>query len=117
MSRRRASFDDGLGRGRQAAAEQLLDQLVKGAPAARDWTQSPDLPGRRARTIEDLIEAGGGVPGLARDAGVARRTVQSWRNQGVTPRASSREKLDRVNDRIDATERRAAAQHEFGELA
>lgn len=117
MSRRRASYDDGLGRGRQAAADQLLSQLVGSEPAARDWTQSPTLPGRRDRGIEELIEARGGVAGLARDLGVARTTVQGWRNRGVTPRGASRDKLGQLNDQLNAAERRAAAQKEFGELA
>lgn len=117
MARRRAGFDDGQGRGREAAAEQLMDKLTGGTDAARDWSQAPDLPSHRDRGIEELIGERGGVSQLARDLGVARTTVQRWHHRGSTPNAASRAKLDQVNQSITKQQRREAAQQEWGAVA
>lgn len=117
MSRRRAGFDDGQDRGRAAAADQLMDKLTGSTTAARDWSQPVDLPQHHERGIEELVQEQGGVSALARELGVARRTVQRWQNQGATPNEASRDKLNHVNQEITKRERREAAQQEWADVA
>lgn len=117
MTRRRAGFDDGQGRGREAAADQLMNKLTGSTSAGRDWSQSPDLPGPRDRGLDELISERGGTSQLARDLGVARTTVQRWHNRGSTPSAGSRAKLDQLNQQVTKQHRREAAQQEWGSMA
>lgn len=117
MARRRAGFDDGRGHGRAAAAQQLMDQLTGRTTGGRDWSQPVERPAHEDRSLEQLISDRGSVSQLARDMGVARTTVQRWRNRGTTPRGGSREKLDRINQQVTADKRRTAAQREWGQVA
>lgn len=115
--RRRAGFDDGRGTGREAAARQLLDRMMAGADAARDWSTDPALPEHRERSVDELISARGGVTAFAREAGVNRSTVYRWRSGECSPGARNRDKLEGISRDITRSERRAAGQREWGELA
>lgn len=102
--------------GRTAAATSLLELMLSGADAARDWARPIELPADRDRSLADMISRSGSVSALARDLHVSRSTVQRWRSGASTPGTTSRTKITEYNRAADRAARADVASHELGEL-